>query len=353
MDIIGNNNMSLSEYAQIHHTKNTEILKILNEYKQSNNFIHSMLALDIDRMNMILDNGLRSKLNPNIADNSYVFTWYRPINRNIPKFLFESALNTKAIEIIEILLKLNCDVNLPNSVNGDPFYFYAFNNEYSMIKQKLLVNANFEVKNTKGRSVLFHILLNYLRNANNSEILVNLIKDFKEILLKHVCLVYQRDHEGCTLVETIISLPSEQYKQGLIFLKLINNFIFEEIFENKNFNQFLEFIYNGYSLILVNSKFDSNKGDKDNEKLININLFEYIKENCDDEFNKYTKFYLDANFFKILNNFNKFIKTGDLDSLKRLILTDNLKQSLIFFKDYGGRSCLHIAVLYNNIAIVK
>jgi hypothetical protein len=345
--------MSLSEYAHTNHTKNIEFLKIFNEYKEPNNFIHSMQALDIDRMNMILDNGLRVKFNPNVADYSYVFTWLRPINRNLPKFLFESALNTKAIEIIELLLNLNCNVNLPNSMNGDPFYFYAFDIEYHTIKEKILVKANYEIKNIKGRSVLYHILSNYLKNFNNREVSDTLIKDFKKVLLKNIFLIYQRDHEGCTLVETIISLPAEQYKHGSTFLKLINNFIFDEIFVHKNLKLFLEFIYNGYSLILINTKFDFNRGERDGEKIQKVNLIEYIKEKCDEDFNKFTKIYLDASFFKILNNFNKLIKTGDFDSLKRLILTDNLRENLIDFNDYGGRSCLHIAVLYNNIAIVK
>ena len=347
LDFKWNNNMSLSS----HNTKNVEILKILNEYKDCNSFIHAFQAIDIDRMLKLLENGLRAKFNPNMADYSYVLTWYRPINRNLPKYLFESALNTKSIEVIELLLNLNCDVNLPNSTNGDPFYFCVFSTEFSSIKNMCLKSANYEVKNIKGQTILFHILFKYLQYADNTEMCEVLVKDFETIMSKHICLIYQRDQEGSTLVECIISLAPEYYNHGLKFLDIINTFIFKTIFEDKNANLFLQFIYNGYSLILLNTVFEMKI--EESEEIFHLDVIEYIKENCDEELNKYSKIYLNSNFFNMLNNFYKLIKAGDLDKLKRMILTDNLCKNFVFFIDFAGRSCLHIAVLYDNFAIAK
>jgi hypothetical protein len=352
VDIPVNNNISLVEYAQTYNSKNTKLINILNEYKDCNNFIHSIHAVDPARMLMILDNGLRSKLNVNIADYSYVYTWYRPINRNLPKYLLECALDTKSCDVIEILLDLNCDVNLPHSSNCDPFFFYAFNENFSKIKEKFLKNANFESRNQKGHNILFHLVFTYLKSVDSPADV--LISDFKMILNKYPYLVYQRDQDGCTLVETIKCMSPNQYKNGIRFIRIINRFIFKSIFQEKNVDLFLEYIYNGYGLILTNTKFDEQEGcDGTVEETGDITVEKYIEENDVKEFKKHFKVYFNSNFVNILSNFYKFIKTGDLYRLKQTILADSLSENLVLFNDYGGRSCLHIAVLYSHIGIVK
>ena len=294
-------------------------------------------------MNTILNNGLRDKFNVNIADYSYTYTWYRLTNRNLPTFLLEYALNTKSIEIIELILDLNFDVNLPNT-GGDPFFFYGFQNEFLSIKEKFLQKANYEMKNWKGQNVLFHILFSYLKNINTqttvyAEILIN---DFKNILSHNICLIVARDQDGCTLVETIMSLKPDQYANCALFLELINEFIMNKLFEEENLNLFMEFIYNGYSLIMLNTNFCM----EDNAEQIDV--FDLIKKNCDENFKNCFELFLDSNFAIILNNFYKLLKAGDLGKLKSVI-NDNL----LLFNDYCGRSCLHIAVLYNHFGVVK
>lgn len=366
------NHINLIEYAEKNFGDNKELIDVLIKYKYRNNFIHSLYAIDLTKMKSIINANTDSIFDPNIADYSYVFTWYRPINRNLPKFLLECALDTKSIEIVEYLLDLNCNVNFPHTLNADPLYFYAYTEDFYKLKEKFIKNANFYLKNQKGHTVLFHLVYLYLKQNNVGY----LIDEFKLIIKNNPRLIYQREQDGCTLVETIRLLQSIEYKKAKLFVKLINDFIFTQIIVKHDVDLFVDFIYNSYGLIILNTEFDRRClidgafniedyhtfDDEINDSNDRITIEDYFKINYEtenkcklSEFKNVFEKYFNPKFLNLLFDFYKLIQIGEIDKIEKILNNnqDELNRELVLFKDYGGRSCLHIAVLSSNLSVLK
>lgn len=79
------------------------IIDILETCRLSNDFVHAMFSFDLDLMNEI-NNREGFKLNPNMGDYCYCFTWYNIVFRNLPKFIMEVAFDTNHDLIIQFLL---------------------------------------------------------------------------------------------------------------------------------------------------------------------------------------------------------------------------------------------------------
>lgn len=352
-------NVDLIEYStKLNNGNSVTICNILSGRLLQNEYAHSVIAIDMQRMDSMSTIISDDKFEPNLADYSYCFSWYKPVCRNLPKFLFEIALETKNEDLIRVMLSKNCNVNLLNSNSGNPFYFNAFQPEYSRLKSELLKNANFSVKNNNGQSLLFYIVYMYLKckSETNDENVNNLfeaglIDDFVQILKQCPLLLTDRDQENLSLVEWIIQMGPLTFKRAEIFLKQISNTMLE-LLQDKNFKVFQEMIYHSYGLVLLNSPIYN---EPENLKLVEqqtITFEQFILENNLNEMKIYLKKFQDMNFFKLANDFVKAIKVGDLVSIRNFLLIEK-NHFLVKLKDISGRSCLHLAVLYGQKPVIK
>ena len=113
-------------------------------------------------------------------------------------------------------------------------------------------------------------------------------------------------------------------------------------------------IFDGYGLVLMNTPlFISNPDDSNsNGKIL---LKEYISSHhmvngktLNNFFDTFIDFYVNS----LVIDFFKAIKMGDILNLKAIIDLDK-KNILTKFKDFSGRSCLHLSILYNRPAVFK
>ncbi len=295
--------------------------------------------------------------NPNTAELCYIFSWFKPIFRNLPRYLLEVAIETKNSQIIATILSLGADVNFFHSKNGNPFYFLAYEQEFSTFKEDILTNANFNVKNYRGQSVLFHIVNLYLQSAESSYA-NELLKDFNSVLTRNPALLAARDETDLSLYETILELPPDIYSKTKELLELISKFLLGCI-RIKDYNLFQEMIFDSYGLVLINTPiFENLKEIESNNLEITSQaktqtLKDYLNQSNENQplidfFNEYVDFY----FNSLVVDFFKAIKMGDTLSLKSIIDLDK-KKILTKFKDYSGRSCLHLSILFNRPTVFK
>lgn len=333
----------LSDYVRDRCVKNkVNIQNLIGKYGQIIDFVHSIYALDFE---LVRNFAIEEKFDPNMADFSYCFSWFKPICRNIPKFLLEICIETKQIEIIRYLLLNGSDVNLPNSRTGNPLYFSAFDPELVEIKEEIMSKANLNVKNLNGQSVLFYLVDLFL-NENVHE-KNYLIKSFVEILNRHPMLLTHRDQEETTLIEEIISKNPSDFKKSIVFLREISNFILM-LLEKRNFKIFQEMFYQSYGLVLLNTPIYLSS----NYDLETISFEDYIEANNLKEIKIYLKKIIDSNFVENANKFIMAICNGDLNFIKELFKLEK-NYSLLKIRDYSGRSCLHLACLYGQSHIIK
>ena len=333
---------------------NSEIVELLNKYKIPNEFIHALLAIDISRMKKIYEQ-LKNDFNPNMADFSYCFTWFKPTYRNLPKFILEIGLETESDAIIEFLLSVGCNVNLLNSINGNPLYYLAFEKRFTAFKNIILKSANFLVKNYRGQSILFHLINLHVNKAkgNNSDSndeSQELIDDFKNLIIKNPILVTHRDQDNRTYIEMIITMEPEMYQKALVFLKVTCDLILK-IVNDKNFEIIQLMIYQSYGLVLMNSPIFHNLNSSNLSIQNSVTLKQYILDNDMKELIGRSDTFQNNFLYKIYE-FNSVIKFGELDSVKKYLNADG-NAFLLKSRDYSGRSCLHLAVLSGQTNVVS
>ncbi len=96
-DLVSEGLHPYSEYAQT-------VAEVLETCLSPNNFVHAMFAMDLKRMQELLKQK-NFKLNPDMADYCYCYTWYNPVYRNLPRFILEIAFDANDDAIIKLMLK--------------------------------------------------------------------------------------------------------------------------------------------------------------------------------------------------------------------------------------------------------
>ena len=88
-------------------------------------------------------------------------------------------------------------MNLLNSKTGCPFYFHAYSETFRHLKNQILLNANFLVKNYRGESILFHLIDLYLvapeKTTPEKDYVKFLLEEFSQVLEKEPMLLAERD----------------------------------------------------------------------------------------------------------------------------------------------------------------
>jgi hypothetical protein len=346
-----------------------KILNLLRKNSLSIEYAHAVYALDIARMEKLSQQIEDTLLPLNLADFSCCYSWYKPILRNLPKFLFELVLDARNDELIGLFLAKNCDVNLPNSKTGWPFYFYAFHAEFREHKGALLKNSNLTVKNQHGQTVLFHLVDLYLEDFSSSPHHAedeqqhegeecrqcSLVDDFNSLLRSSPLLITCRDGKDTTLIEYILLLSrQDSYRRAAVFLREISKFTLELV-ETKKLKVFQEMIYHSYGLVLLNTpvfNFTHDTDDIQQSYFQTLTLEQYVMRNNVYEMKSYIRKFFDADFFKMIGDFFAKIKMGDVSAVKSVLALER-NYFLIKFRDYSGRTCLHVAVLYGQKMVTK
>lgn len=347
-------------------------------------YAHSLCALDVERMQSLLNSMEMDRFESNLADYSYCYSWYRPTCRNLPKFLLEVALDTNMTELINSFLELKPDVNLLHSITGAPLYFAAFETEHRHLKAKLIYNANWDVKNQHGESVLFHLVELYLTAPeSNVDYKRELVNDFVKLMNEHPLLITKRNGQNQTLVERIMFMNADDYKRSTVFLKQIGRFLVRLV-EEKKFDVFQEMIYQSYGLILLNTPLfidysapigneESRQVDNDDDDNdVNISTSTTSRQDNDDQdelpetitfeqfivcneqhdIKVFMRKFFDSNYLKVVDEFQQAIRFGDLTTIKKFLASEK-NYFLLKIRDPFGRSCLHLAILFNHKSIVK
>ena len=345
------NGMNLCSIATDLYSKNKEVLRMLETYRYQNDLVHAVFAMDIRQILKIKLEMHQNTFDTNIADYCYCFSWFKPVCRNLPRFLFEVALDTKQESIIKIVINWGADVNLLHSKSGNPFFFYAFELGFSTLKNDILRSANFFIKNYRGQNILFHLVQTYASQTNLTEFKY-LLNDFHSLLTKHPMLIAQRDQEDVTLVETILTMPPVMYLKAVDFLIEISFFILD-IINAENMNLLQEFFLSSYGLVFLNSPvyIEKTSGDFGPEYHV-MNLERYLNEINNKSSISPLKSLIGNEFVNLVADFLKSIKAGDLEKMKAVMSYDKRK-CLTKVKDFSSRTCLHIAVLYSQATIAK
>ncbi|CAF4325500.1 unnamed protein product, partial [Adineta steineri] len=321
-----NSNKTLLDKAR--DTKCTQIIRILADYRVTIEFIHSILACDWDRATLIHQyEGQFIKINQ--SDSLHTFTWARTINRTCSKPLLEFCLDTKSSEPFELIfnssiLKSKIDVNII-CTNGLPFYFHMFKKYITDDIQKFILSkANLNIKSLKGDTFLFHLIHLYEQNENKEY-----LNTFTNILYNQPLLLTERNEQGRTIVDEIELTSTILYNKLRIFYDAIQNVLEEQMKDNLVLERF---VLNGFGYHLL--------------------LFFH------DENMELTKFLIDLlrslkvrqGLIVLMYDLVEAIADDNLEQIKNIFKT---KSNIYFAKDWSGRTCAHLAVLYRRRRILR
>ncbi|CAF4754813.1 unnamed protein product [Rotaria sp. Silwood1] len=326
VDCKHNNNETLLEKAR--NLNCTQIIRSLADYQVTIEFIHSILACDWERTSLIHQyEGQFIKINT--LDSIHAFTWARTVNRTYSKPILEFCLDTKSLEPFEIIfnssiLKSKIDVNIL-CTDGLPFYFHMFDNYISNdIQQFILSNANINIKSSKGETFLFHLVRLYDQNENKEY-----LNTFNNLLNNQPLLLSQRNEQGRTIVDDVELTSSLSYYKLRIFYDTIKNVIIDQM---KNSIIIERFVLNGfgYHLLLF---FNDEK----------IQLTKFVNDLL-------RSLKLRQGLPALMYDLTQAIEDDDLVKIQN---TFRIKSNIYFAKDWSGRTCAHLAVLYQRRQILS
>ena len=195
----------------------------------------------------------------------------------------------------------------------------------------------------------------YINNYNENTVESNeeiqgLVKDFRNIIKSNPLLITHRDQDNRTFTEMIITLEPDNYRKALVFMKETSDFILE-ILNEKSFEIVKQMIYNSYGLVLMHSYvfFNSNGSSLSIEN--SVTLKKYILDKNLKELIAHSEIF-ENNYLIKVYEFNSVIKFGELESVKKYLNSEE-NAFLLTSRDYSGRSCLHLAVLFGQRNIVS
>ncbi len=305
-----------------------EIIRILANYQVTIEFLHSILACDWERVRLIHEyEGKFIQLN--LSDSIHTLTWIRASNRTYSKSLLEFCLETNSLELFEILfnssiLKSKIDVNIL-CTDGLPFYFHMFKKCFSIINRKeIFSNANFHIKSSKGETFLFHLIHLYDQNENQEY-----FETFSDLITTQPLLLTLRNEQGRTIIDEIELTPSLTYNKLRVFSDKIKDILLNQLKTNVNTERF---ILNGFGYHLLLYLDDENIP---MTKALN-DLINSLKFRQD----------LPA----LMSGLAEAIVKDDLEKMQHIF---KIKSNICFAKDWAGRTCAHLAVLYQRRQILR
>jgi hypothetical protein len=250
------------------------------------------------------------------------------------------------------------NVNLLHTKNGNPLFFMAYDRELKRLKNQILKNAKFTTKNYKGETVLFHILNLYLETNDKKEELEYqqfLLEEFNEILYKEPILIAERDLDDCSLIETILLMNREQGRKATEFLFLISKLL-QSLLEQEFLEAFQNIIFKSFGLVLLNIEIFLDLNTTPKDRILDLHrrvpFLTYLEGSRYEKVKKCISSFIRYDFLNMVNSFFRAVRIGDLNTIMQIIELDK-KKCITKMRDYSGRNCLHISVLYSRLQITR
>lgn len=127
--------------------------------------------------------------------------------------------------------------------------------------------------------------------------------------------------------------------------------------EQEYLEVFQNMIFKSFGLVLINIEIFLDTNTTPRDRILDLHrrtpLLAYLNDmkqhervkNCILSFIRY-------DFLNLVKSFFRAIRIGDLNSIMQIIELDKNK-CITKMRDYSGRSCLHISVLYSRLQITK
>lgn len=267
-----------------------------------------------------------SFLKINSFDSIHRLTWIRTCSKS----LLEYCLNARSSKLIETLysspisiLKINVNILC---TDGLPFFFHCFDEIISNdIRKNILSNANLYMKSNKGETFLFHLIYLYIENENKEYVTI-----FTNIVSNHPLLLAQRNEQEQTIIDYIEFIKSfEIYNKLKVFHDIIYNILIIQLKKDSIIEQFILNHFGYYLLLFFKHK--------------TLLMTKYA-------FNLLHSIKLNRSLPSLISNMMHAIIDDDFIKLKSSL---KIKANIYYAKDSFGRTCVHLAVLYQRYIILE
>ena len=305
-----------------------QIIQFLADCQATIEFIHSIFACDWRRASL-LNQYEGSSIKINVSDSIHRLTWLRTSNRAYSKYILEVCLDTNSSEPFELIfnssiLKSKVDVNIM-CTDGLPFFFHMFHTCFSNnIRQFILSNANLSLKTSKGETFLFHLIRLYDQCENDEY-----LNAFNNILNNEPLLVAERNEQGRTIVDHLELLPSLSYHRLRIFYDAVKDILIKQLTNNLLIERLVLNGF-GYHLLLYFADESVQLSKFANNLLYSLKCRRGVPA--------------------LIHDLTQAIVDNDLAKVKDIF---RLKSNICFAKDWWGRTCTHLAVLYGDHQILQ
>lgn len=327
VDAKHNTNKTLLDKAN--DLKCSSIIQILAENQVTIELLHSILALDWKRMELICQYE-HSFVKVNAVDSIDRLTYVRTQNRSCSKSLLEFCLETNSSEPWKILFqtsKFKINVNVL-CTDGLPLFFHCFHRSIpSCARDAMIKNANFYTKSTTGQTFLFHLIrLDSEIDENDEEKYLQL---FQTILFNSPLILTERDENHRTILEELQLVSSKIYSRRRKFYQIVTTLIIRKL---NDYSTIEQMIYNRFGFYIL--------------MIIRNQHLPMIK----DVFQVLTLLKVRQGLQQQIDELFQSIIDGQLDKFQQIL---KKKRNLYQCKDSAGRTSAHLAVLHHRFDILK
>ena len=260
----------------------------------------------------------------NSFDSIHKSTWFRTCSKSLLEYCLNSH-SSKPFEILFNSSSTKIDVNIL-CTDGLPFFFHCFNENISNdIRKMIFLNSNMYAKSIKGETFLFYLISLYCENENKQYLNI-----FTNILSNHPVLITQRNQQEQTIVDFIEFTTSDIiYKKLKPFYDTIMNILIKQLKYNSVMEQLILNCFGYYLLIFYKNK--------------TLKMTKYA-------YTLLRSFKLYKGLPVLISEFLQSIINDDIVKFKKIL---KIKSNIFYAKDSFGRTCAHLAVLYQRHDILK
>ena len=302
------------------------ILRVLADCQITTELLHSILACDWERMDLIYQRE-HDCLNINAYDSVHRLTWMQTHNRGCSKSLIEYCLDTSASQPFDILFNTansKVDVNVL-CADGLPFFFHCFHVSISSeVRERILLHANMSTKSTSGDTFLFHLIHLYIQNEDSAY-----LELFRTILHRFPLLLAKRNEQDRTIIELMELAPAWIYTRLRPFYTTVMNVLMSRLDSRALIER------------LILQQFGHH-------------LFVFVTNKClttsRETYEMLTSLKSGGDLFARMSDLIQAIVDDDLITFENLCQKN---PGIHRAKDWSGRTCAHVAVLHQRYTILK
>ncbi|XP_067686099.1 putative ankyrin repeat protein RF_0381 isoform X1 [Haliotis asinina] len=305
------NGQTLRQFAAA--LKFHDIVFLLDDHKPTLDAIYGVLEVNKVKVKAALK---KSKCNINYVNHA-----------STRRHILQYAISLHDTDLVTLICNAGADVNLPVLVNSyywGPLYFEAINSNLpAEIIWKVLKNkANFSLKDERGRNCMMFAL-----DKTNGAMPLDVIA----YMLKQGAYIAERDETGSTVRDVA------RFARRRDVVNLIDKF-YVRILRESDLETLRKLSVDGYDSLLIQHNYRD--------------TYIYACGNETDDVLKFTNWL--PEFQKNVILIHKHIRNSDKSMVEKLLTdTEKSPDMLVNARDKGGRSSLHLAVLFENFDIAK